>query len=402
MINYFDNFLYETISQKNPTVAQLMNKEAWRQYVNIELIASENYPSFAVRAAMASVFQNKYAEGYPSARYYGGCEYVDELESYCQDQWLKVFGVEDSYRVNVQPHSGSQANMAAYRAVLKENDLILSLGLNEGGHLTHGSTVNFSGQTYRFMHYGLRDNGRIDYEQLYVLAKTYRPKLILAGASAYSREINFDIFKMIADDIGAIFMVDMAHIAGLIAAGEHKNPFGLADIITTTTHKTLRGPRGGLIFCKPELIRKVNSAVFPGIQGGPLEHVIAAKAVCAEEAQTEEYKNYIHKVVINAQFFADEMKKKGYDIVTGGTDNHMFLIDFSETHPYLTGARVQEELDKYQITLNKNCVPNEQRSPSETSGVRIGTPAMTTRGWELEDFEHVATKIDSIIKDIKN
>ena len=234
------------------------------------------------------------------------------------------------------------------------------------------------------------------------MAKTYRPKLILAGASAYSREINFDIFKMIADDIGAIFMVDMAHIAGLIAAGEHKNPFGLADIITTTTHKTLRGPRGGLIFCKPELIRKVNSAVFPGIQGGPLEHVIAAKAVCAEEAQTEEYKNYIHKVVINAQFFADEMKKKGYDIVTGGTDNHMFLIDFSETHPYLTGAKVQEELDKHQITLNKNCVPNEQRSPSETSGVRIGTPAMTTRGWELEDFEHVATKIDSIIKDIKN
>ena len=400
VINPFDDAVYEVLNGKHSKIANIIQNEALRQQENIELIASENYPSFEVRAAMSSVFQNKYAEGYPLARYYGGCEYIDELEAYCQEEWLKVFNVTDSYKVNVQPHSGSQANMAAYRAILHNGDTVMSLGLNEGGHLTHGSAVNFSGHDYNFIHYGLNGEGRINYEELYNLAQTYKPKLIIAGASAYSREINFDIFRMVADDVGAFFMVDMAHIAGLIAAGDHKNPFGLADIITTTTHKTLRGPRGGLIFCKPELFKKVNSAVFPGIQGGPLEHVIAAKAICAEEAQTDEYKNYIHQVVKNSKAFAEEMQKRGYDIVTGGTDNHMFLIDFSKTHPRLTGARVQDELDKHNITLNKNCVPNERRSVIQTSGVRIGTPAMTTRGWDVEDFTNAAEKIDRIIKNI--
>lgn len=388
----------------NSKVFDIIEKEQHRQDTTVELIASENFVSENVLKAVGSCLTNKYSEGYPAnhksgskGRYYGGCEYIDELEEYCCDMWRKVFNTE--YHVNVQPHSGSSANLAAYMSVLKPGDTILAMSLNNGGHLTHGSSVNFSGKLFNMKFYDVDAEGFIDFNDVKSKAEEFRPKLILAGASAYSRIIDFEKFAEIAKSVGAYFMVDMAHIAGLIAAGDHPSPFGLADIITTTTHKTLRGPRGGLIFCKPELAKKVDSTIFPGTQGGPLEHVIAGKAVAAEEACTEEFKNYIHDVVGNCKAMCDEFISMGYKIVTGGTDNHLFLVDLTATG--LTGKEVQDELDKHHITLNKNCVPTETRSPQQASGVRIGTAAMTTKGYKKDDFIKVAHDIDKVIKEMQ-
>lgn len=385
-------------------VFDIIEKEKHRQDTTVELIASENFVSENVLKAVGSCLTNKYSEGYPAehksgskGRYYGGCEYIDELEEYCCDMWRKVFNTD--YHVNVQPHSGSSANLAAYMSVLKPGDTILAMSLNNGGHLTHGSSVNFSGKLFNMKFYDVDSEGFIDFNDVKNKAEEFRPKLILAGASAYSRIIDFEKFAKIAKSVGAYFMVDMAHIAGLIAAGDHPSPFGLADIITTTTHKTLRGPRGGLIFCKPELAKKVDSTIFPGTQGGPLEHVIAGKAVAAEEACTEEFKNYIHDVVGNCKAMCDEFISMGYKIVTGGTDNHLFLVDLTATG--LTGKEVQDELDKHHITLNKNCVPTETRSPQQASGVRIGTAAMTTKGYKKDDFIKVAHDIDKVIKEMQ-
>lgn len=394
---------YEFIKKTSPTVGGLIEKEYNRQKNNIELIASENYCSEAVLAACGSCLSWKYAEGYPyvrtsgnTSRYYGGTEFVDELEEYCCNQWRKVFNTD--YHVNVQPHSGSQANFAAFKSVLNPGDRILSLSLDNGGHLTHGSSVNFSGKLYDMVFYDVDDRGYIDMEDVRKKALEFKPKLILTGASAYSRIIDFKAFSEIAKEIGAYFMVDMAHIAGLVAGGQHPTPFGYADIITTTTHKTLRGPRGGLVFCRLDLAKKVDSAVFPYAQGGPLEHIIAGKAVCAEEAQKPEFKTYAAQVVKNCAALADEFIKLGYKIVTGGTDNHVFLLDLSE-FPF-SGRELQERCDEVGITLNKNCVPNETRSPKEASGVRIGTAPMTTRGYNEDDFRAVAHKVDAVVKEL--
>lgn len=386
-------------------VFEIIAAEQARQNSTVELIASENFVSENVMKAVGSCLTNKYSEGYPAqrpsgnrGRYYGGCQYVDELEEYCCHQWQAVF--QTDYHVNVQPHSGSSANLAAYMSVLKPGDTILAMSLNNGGHLTHGSPVNFSGKLFHMEFYGVDENGFIDYEDVRRKARECRPQLILAGASAYSRIIDFPAFADAAREAGAYFMVDMAHIAGLVAAGDHPSPFGLADIITTTTHKTLRGTRGGLIFCKPELAKRVDSAVFPGCQGGALQHVIAGKAVTAEEASTEEFREYIHAVVRNCRAMCDEFISMGYKVVTGGTDNHLFLLDLTDTG--LIGKAVQDELDRHGITLNKNCVPNETRSPQQTSGVRIGTAAMTTKGYTEQDFIAVARQIDRIIRDMQD
>ena len=382
-------------------VFDLIAKEQRRQDENVELIASENFVSERVLRAVGSCLTNKYAEGYPAVRdtgsrgrYYGGCRWVDEIEQYCCDKWREAFGTD--YHVNVQPHCGSNANLAAFMSVLKPGDTILSMSLSNGGHLTHGSPVNFSGKLFHIVSYDVTADGFIDYDDLARKAAAEHPALILAGASAYSRIIDFARIAAVAKDCGAYFMVDMAHIAGLVLAGDHPSPFGLADIITTTTHKTLRGPRGGMIFCRPELARKVDSAVFPGTQGGPLEHVIAGKAVAAEEACTPEYREYIHQLVRNCKAMCDEFIRLGYDVVTGGTDNHLFLLDLTKTG--LTGREVQERLEDFNITLNKNTVPNETRSPVEASGVRIGTAAMTTKGYREADFIAVADKIDEVIR----
>lgn len=386
-------------------VFEIIAAEQARQNSTVELIASENFVSENVMKAVGSCLTNKYSEGYPAqrpsgnrGRFYGGCQYVDELEEYCCRQWQAVF--QTDYHVNVQPHSGSSANLAAYMSVLKPGDTILAMSLNNGGHLTHGSPVNFSGKLFHMEFYGVDENGFIDYEDVCRKARECRPQLILAGASAYSRTIDFPAFADAAREAGAYFVVDMAHIAGLVAAGDHPSPFGLADIITTTTHKTLRGTRGGLIFCKPELAKRVDSAVFPGCQGGALQHVIAGKAVTAEEASTEEFREYIHAVVRNCKAMCDEFISMGYKVVTGGTDNHLFLLDLTDTG--LTGKAVQDELDRHGITLNKNCVPNETRSPQQTSGVRIGTAAMTTKGYTEQDFIAVARQIDRIIRDMQD
>lgn len=390
-------------------VFDLIEKEQQRQNSTIELIASENFVSNDVMKAVGSCLTNKYSEGYPSVRttgstgrYYGGCHIVDEIEEYCCDKWREVFKTD--YHVNVQPHSGSSANLAAYMAVLQPGDTILAMDLSNGGHLTHGSPVNFSGKLFNMVFYNVTADGFIDYDDIAAKTEQFRPALILVGASAYSRVIRFDrIAEIIAQanakdpDYKPYFMVDMAHIAGLIAAGVHPSPFGLADIITTTTHKTLRGPRGGMIFCRPELAKKVDGAVFPCTQGGALQHVVAGKAVAAEEALTEEYRDYIFRVRDNCKAMCDEFIRMGYDVVTGGTDNHLFLVDFSRTHPHLTGKAVQDELDRHGITLNKNCVPGEKRSPKQTSGVRIGTAPMTTKGFTAEDFIRTAHKIDEVI-----
>ena len=389
----------------------LIEDEQFRQDNTIELIASENFVSDRVLKALGSCLTNKYSEGYPAertsgntGRYYGGCEVVDQIEEACCDAWRAVFAT--NYHVNVQPHSGSQANMAAYQAVLKPGDTILSMNLNNGGHLTHGSSVNFSGKLYNMVFYGVDENGYIDYEDLFDKITTYQPKLILAGASAYPRAIEFgrirtliDNAEYLANDIDwhPLFMVDMAHIAGLVATGHHESPFGVADIVTTTTHKTLRGPRGGLIFCRPELAKKIDSAVFPGCQGGPLQNVIAAKGVAAEECLSFEYAQYIKQVVENTKFMADLFVEKGFELVTGGTDNHLFLIDLSNTHPSVTGHQVQEACDEKGITLNKNCIPNEKRSPKEASGLRIGLAAMTTKGATKQEIRKWVHEISNII-----
>ncbi|MBQ7491088.1 MAG: serine hydroxymethyltransferase [Clostridia bacterium] len=385
-------------------VFEIIEKEQERQNHNIELIASENFVSPDVLRAVGSCLTNKYSEGYPTVRssgnkgrYYGGCEHVDELEEYCCDMWRKVFSTD--YHVNVQPHSGSSANIAAYMSLLNPGDAVLAMNLNNGGHLTHGSPVNISGKLYDMHFYDVNAEGFIDLDDVRKKALECRPKLLLAGASAYSRRIDFAAFAEIAREVGAYFMVDMAHIAGLVAAGEHPSPFGLADVITTTTHKTLRGPRGGLIFCRPELAKKIDSAVFPGTQGGPLQHVIAGKAVAAEEACTEAFRDYIRQVVKNAAAMCGAFMEMGYQVVTGGTDNHLFLLDLTDTG--LTGKAVQEELDRNGITLNKNCVPSETRSPAQTSGIRIGTPAMTTKGYKEADFIRVAHEIDRIIQGMR-
>lgn len=382
-------------------VFDLIAQEEQRQATTVELIASENFASENVLRAVGSCLTNKYSEGYPAhramgnqGRYYGGCHVVDELEEYCIAKWKEVFATD--YHVNVQPHSGSSANMAAYMALLQPGDTVLSMSLANGGHLTHGSPVNFSGKLYDLHFYDVDGDGLIDYDGMERMALALRPKLIIAGASAYSRTIDFARFAAAAKEAGAYFMVDMAHIAGLVAAGEHPSPFGLADIITTTTHKTLRGPRGGMIFCRPALARKVDSAVFPGMQGGPLEHVIAGKAVAAEEALTPAYRTYIHNVVANCKAMAETFTAMGYHVVTGGTDNHLFLLDLTDTG--LTGGEVQERLDGCGITLNKNCVPGDKRPPSQTSGVRIGTAAMTTKGYTAEDFRRVAHRIDAVVR----
>lgn len=397
----------------HPYIYNLIQKENGRQNRTIELIASENFVSPSVLEALGSCLTNKYSEGYPEkrysgnkGRYYGGCQVVDELEEYCCAAWRKVFDTNYHYHVNVQPHSGSQANYAAFAAVLNPGDRILSMDLNHGGHLTHGSPVNFSGKLYNIEHYGVDENGYIDYNDIKSKITEFRPNLILLGASAYPRIINFaEIHKLILDtciknEITVPYiMVDMSHIAGLIAVGLHPTPFGYADIITTTTHKTLRGPRGGLIFCTKNLAKKIDSAVFPGSQGGPLQNVIAAKAVCAEEVMSSEYEDYIYNVVENCKAMSKQFIKLGYELVTGGTDNHLFLIDFTHTHPELTGKDVQTLLDNYDITLNKNCVPNEKRSPMLTSGVRIGTAAITAKGYDKAACIQIADKIDEFITD---
>lgn len=407
---------YTHITDKE--VDEIIRKEYARQFNAIELIPSENFVSDAVLAAMGSCLQNKYAEGYPSdrtsgreGRYYGGCQYIDELEELCCDRWRKVFHTD--YHVNVQPHSGSQANAAVYMALLDMADYILMPSWDLGAHLTHGSQVNFSGKLFNVITYNADENGRIDYYDIEKKLKEYQPRLILAGASAYSRFIDFEkiynIINKVKDEFyynygfsyKPYFMVDMAHIAGLVAAGRHPSPFGYADVITTTTHKTLRGPRGGMIFCRPELAKKIDGGLFPGTQGGPLEHVIAAKAVCAKEALHPTYKEYIDQVLKNTKAMADEFKKLGYEIVTGGTDNHLFLIDFTNTHPYLTGLDVQERLDKYDITVNKNIVPGDKRTPKYTSGIRLGCAAMTTKGWKEQDAINCAYTIHNHIERMK-
>ena len=381
-------------------IFDLIEKEKERQEENIELIASENFVSENILKAVGSILTNKYSEGYPSnrtsgntGRYYGGCQVVDDIEERCCDLWRKVFNTD--YHVNVQPHCGSTANFASYFSVLNPGDTILSMSLNNGAHLTHGSPVSFSGKLFNMVFYEVDDNGFIDMEDVRSKANEYKPKLILAGASAYSRIIHFDKFKEIADSVGAYFMVDMAHIAGLIAAGVHPSPFGYADIITTTTHKTLRGPRGGMIFCKKELAKKIDSAIFPFSQGGPLQHIIAGKAIAAEECLEPSYKTYIEQVVKNSKAMCNEFINMGYNVITGGTDNHLFLLDL--THKGITGMECQDMLDTHHITVNKNCIPNETRSPKVTSGIRIGTAAMTTKGYKEKDFIEVAHKIDQYI-----
>ena len=383
------------VGKYDPEVSAAMEKELERQRRNLELIASENIVSPAVMAAMGSVLTNKYAEGLPHKRYYGGCEYVDVVEEIAIDRAKKLFGAKFA---NVQPHSGAQANTAVYFALLQPGDTVLGMSLAHGGHLTHGSPVNISGKYFNFVSYGLGDDETIDYDKVAALAKEHKPKMIVAGASAYPRIIDFPKLAEIAKSVGAYLMVDMAHIAGLVAGGEHISPFGYADIITTTTHKTLRGPRGGMIFCREELAKKVDSAVFPYAQGGPLEHIIAGKAVCAEEALRPEFKEYAHQVVVNCKAFAEEFIKMGYNVVTGGTDNHVFLLDLSD-HEF-SGRDLQNALDEVGITLNKNCVPNEKRSPMQTSGVRVGTAPMTTRGFKEEDFIKVAHRIDEVVKQL--
>ena len=397
-------------------IFSIIAQEDMRQARDIELIASENFVSDNIKKALGSNLTNKYTEGYPEdrvmsyagnkfsplfkdtgnrGRYYGGCKYYDQLEQTACDLFRTLFNT--SYHVNVQPHSGSNANYAAYAAVLKPGDKILSMSLNDGGHLTHGSAVNFSGKLYDMHFYGLTENGIINYDEMEAMARKIKPRLILAGASAYSREIDYEKFAEVADSVGAYFMVDMAHVSGIIATGELMSPFGLADIITTTTQKILRGPRGGLIFCKPELAKKIDSAVFPGIQGGSLQNVIAAKAICAAEALESDYAVYISNVLANAKVMANEFIKMGYKIVSDGTDNHMFVLDLSR-YPQISGNDVQKELEKFHITVNKNCIPGDTKSPKETSGVRIGTPAMTTKGFSRDDFITTAQSIDTIIR----
>ncbi len=385
------------IENYDSEVASMMNMELHRQVDGLELIASENYASPAVIAAMGSILTNKYAEGLPGKRYYGGCQYVDELESLCIQRAKDLFGAEFA---NVQPHSGAQANMAVQLALLQPGDTMMGMSLANGGHLSHGSPANISGKYYNVVSYDVNhDTGYIDYDEVRDLAKKNQPKLIIAGASAYPRAIDFKIFAEIAHEVGAVLMVDMAHIAGLVAGGAHMSPVPYADIVTTTTHKTLRGPRGGLILAKAEYAKKLNSAVFPGTQGGPLEHVIAAKAICFKEAMSDEFKTYAHNVVCNAKVMADSLLEEGFNLVTGGTDNHLMLADLRPMH--ITGMELQSRLDENHITLNKNAIPNDPEKPAVTSGVRIGTAAVTTRGLGAEEMKQIAHCIALTARDFE-
>ena len=389
-------YTLDDIKAVDPEIAGAITDEFNRQNSHIELIASENWVSPAVMSTMGSVLTNKYAEGYPAHRYYGGCECVDVVEELARERAKKLFGCE---YVNVQPHSGAQANMAVQFAILKPGDTVMGMNLDHGGHLTHGSPVNFSGTYFNIVPYGVNDEGFIDYDKVMEIAKECKPKMIIAGASAYARTIDFKKFREIADEVGAVLMVDMAHIAGLVAAGLHPSPIPYADVVTTTTHKTLRGPRGGMILCNQEVADKynINKAIFPGIQGGPLMHVIAAKAVCFQEALQPEFKAYQEQVVKNAQALCKGLQNRGIKIVSDGTDNHLMLVDLT---PFdLTGKAIEKLLDAAHITANKNTIPNDPKSPFVTSGIRLGTPAATSRGLKEEDFDQVAEAIAMLIKE---
>ena len=386
------------VAAQDPELGAAMNRELQRQRANIELIASENIVSPAVMAAMGSVLTNKYAEGYPGHRYYGGCQFVDEVEQLAIDRACALFGAKYA---NVQPHSGAQANLAVYFALLNVGDTVMGMDLSQGGHLTHGSPANMSGKNYNFVSYGVSaEDGRIDYDALAKQVAKVRPKLLVAGASAYPRAIDFEKLAEIAHGYGAMLMVDMAHIAGLVAGGVHQNPVPYADVVTTTTHKTLRGPRGGLILTNNAyLIKRINSAIFPGTQGGPLEHVIAGKAVCFGEALKPEFKEYARNIVANAAAMADALTARGVKLVSGGTDNHLLLVDLTDEN--ITGKELEHNLDEVHITANKNTVPGEKRSPFVTSGVRLGTPAVTTRGMGVKEMKIIADCIDDCIFDFE-
>lgn len=385
---------FKSLKNSDVEVYDAIEKELNRQRNKIELIASENFVSEAVMEAVGSYLTNKYAEGYPAARYYGGCEYVDIVEDLARERAKKLFGAEHA---NVQPHSGAQANLAVYIAVLNSGDTVLGMNLSHGGHLTHGSKVNASGKLYNFISYGVDEKtGRINYDELEKLAIENKPKLILAGASAYARIIDFKRIREIADKVGSIFMVDMAHIAGLVAAGLHPNPVEYADIVTSTTHKTLRGPRGGLILCKEQYAKQIDKAIFPGIQGGPLMHVIAGKAVCFGEALKPEFKEYQKQIIKNAKVLSEELMKYGFNLVSGGTDNHLMLIDLRNKG--ITGKELETRLDDIGITVNKNSVPFDTEKPTITSGIRIGTPAVTTRGFREEEMRKIAELINMTVE----
>lgn len=385
---------FVNLKNEDKEICELMEKELKRQREGIELIASENFASQAVMEAMGSHLTNKYAEGYPSKRYYGGCEVVDEVEEIARNRAKELFGAE---HVNVQPHSGSQANMAVYFTILEPGDTVLGMDLSHGGHLTHGSPVNFSGKLFNFVSYGVdSETETINYENVRELALKHKPKLIVAGASAYSRVIDFEKFKEICDEVGAYFMVDMAHIAGLVAAGEHPSPVPYADFVTSTTHKTLRGPRGGLILCKEKYAKALDKNIFPGMQGGPLMHIIAAKAVCFKEALEPTFKTYMKNVVLNCRVLGEELVKYGFKLVSNGTDNHLILVDLINKD--ITGKEAENLLDSIGITVNKNTVPNETRSPFVTSGIRIGTAAVTTRGFDVEAMKEIASIINDAIE----
>ena len=384
---------------KDNIIFELIEKEADRQRNNIELIASENYCSDEVRLATGSILTNKYAEGYPNARYYGGCEYVDEIEQLAIDRAKELFKAEHA---NVQPHSGSSANMGVYRAVLKQGDKILGMSLDAGGHLTHGYKLSFSGKDYEAYTYGVnKDSELMDYDEIRKIALEVKPKIIVCGASAYARIIDYKKFREICDEVGAYLMVDMAHVAGLVAAGLHPSPIPYADFVTSTTHKTLRGPRGGLILCKSEFAKQIDRAVFPGIQGGPLCHVIAAKAVCFYEALQPEFIEYQKQVISNAKVLAETLKEEGFRIVSGGTDNHMVLVDVKSGFN-ITGKQLETALDKVNITVNKNSIPFDDEKPAYTSGIRVGTPAMTTKGFKEEEFIKVGKWISRVAHNIDN
>ena len=385
----------EIIRRTDPEVAGAIELELERQRTHIELIASENFVSPAVMAAMGTCLTNKYAEGYPGKRYYGGCECVDIVEELARQRACKLFGADHA---NVQPHSGAQANLAVYFAMLKPGDTVLGMSLSNGGHLTHGSPVNMSGSYYNFIPYGVsNDTEVIDYDDVRRIALENKPKMIVAGASAYPRVIDFPRLREIADEVGALLMVDMAHIAGLVAAGEHPSPVPYADFVTTTTHKTLRGPRGGMILCREEYAKAIDKAIFPGTQGGPLEHVIAAKAVCFAEALKDEFKAYQHQIILNAKAMENAFRREGVRMVSGGTDNHLLLLDFTGTE--MTGKQMEALLEDANITTNKNTVPNETRSPFVTSGLRVGTPAATTRGLKEAEMSQVAHWIAKILRE---
>lgn len=389
-----NNLFFNSLKNQDPEIFKILNSELIRQKNGLEMIASENYTSLAVMQAQGSVLTNKYAEGYPSKRYYGGCHYVDQSEGLAIERSKKLFNCQFA---NVQPHSGSQANMAVYLAAVKSGETIMGMDLSHGGHLTHGSPVNFSGSLFHAVSYKLDpQTGRLNYDQIYQTAKEHKPKLLIAGYSAYPRFLDFAKFKEIADVVGATLMVDMAHFAGLVASGAHPSPFPYADFVTSTTHKTLRGPRGGLILTNSEEKAKImNSKIFPGIQGGPLEHVIAGKAVAFGEALKPEFKTYIQQVLDNAKILADELLKGGFDLVTGGTDNHLILVDLSNKE--VTGKQAEISLDEAGITVNKNTVPNEKRSPFVTSGIRIGTPALTTRGMGASEMKKIGQWICEVL-----